>query len=365
MELGPTILERRSSQPPPAAAIEQARMRLNTRSGGVNPWIEEQILDGLCAAFEARESISAFDALQLFRQLRGRSTDWPLFERAMLRGWCEGGWLEEGIEVRRGHWRLQPIDPRLVRLGDDRVQLMGLVSARGLIELIAHAYAIGVEVETVAPSCAEMPRGWRFKGQVGQLVGASGLPLVQLDDWLPIDFRHQWLAVPEPCDGEDYWPRSSARHHEAQDGIIGNRQGSHQHLPIDPQDTPRPGLSLVLERNRYRRYRWHSRSPVDGRVFTSCHRNRAALDHLAEATGGLWPFGQPDRFKPVVERLCDADAYLPLPLGRWSALCGEAMPGPTLPASRSKHTYRYCFDPVSLHLMREHTSLPLTQPRTG
>jgi hypothetical protein len=365
VKLGPTILERGRTEPPPAEAIDQARNRLNTRSGGVNPWIEEQILDGLCAAFEAHESISAFDALQLFRQLRGRSTDWPLFERAMLRGWCEGGWLEEGIEVRRGHWRLQPVDPRLVRLDYDRVQLMGLVSARGLIELIGHAHALGVAVEAVPPSCPEMPRGWRFQGLVERLAAATGLPLVQLEDWLPVDFSHQWLAVPEPCDGQDLWPRSSARNNEQIDRIVSNRHGCHQQLPIDRQDAPRDEPALVLERNRYRRFRWHSRSPVDGRVFTSCHRNRAALDQLAEATGGLWPFGQPDRFKPVVERLFDADAYLPLPLGRWAALCGEAMPGPTLPPSRSKHTYRYYFEPASLQLMREHTSLPLTQPLTG
>lgn len=47
---------------------------------------------------------------------------------------------------------------------------------------------------------------------------------------------------------------------------------------------------MLQEMNRYRRYRWHSRSPVDGRVFTSCNRNRAALDQFAEATDGVWPF---------------------------------------------------------------------------
>jgi hypothetical protein len=41
------------------------------------------------------------------------------------------------------------------------------------------------------------------------------------------------------------------------------------------------------------------------------------------------------------------------------------MPGPTLPPSRSKHTYRYCFEPASMQVMREHISLPLTQPQTG
>ncbi len=365
LQLGPSILERGSTRTPEADAIEAARHRLNQRIGGVNPWIEEQILDGLCAAFEARESISTFDALQLFRQLRGRSTHWPLFEQAMLRGWCEGGWLDEGIEVRRGHWRLQPVDPRLVRLRPNLVQLVGLLSARGLIELIAHALAAGLEVEAVAASCPEMPRGWRFRGAVAKLAEATGLPLVPLHDWLPIDVKHVWAAVPDPCDGQELWPLSSARTDECADGIVNNRQGCHQQLPLDFTDIPRPDLALVRERNRYRRYRWHSRSPVDGRVFTSCHRNRAALYLLTEATNGSWPFGQPDRFQPVIERLCDVDAYLPLPLGRWAALCGEAMPGPTLPASRAKHTYRYCFDQASLRLMQEHTSLALTQPRLG
>lgn len=100
-------------------------------------------------------------------------------------------------------------------------------------------------------------------------------------------------------------------------------------------------------------------------MFTSCHRNRAALNQLAEATGGLWPYGQPDRFKPVVERLFDTDDYLPLPLGRWSALCGDTMPGPTLPATRRQHTYRICFDSASFHLMQAHTSIPLTKPTRG
>lgn len=360
LKLGPSILQRNASAIPSTEAIEQARTLLNLRSGGVNPWIEEQILDGLCAAFEARQAISIFDAIQLFRQLGGRSSRWPLFEQALLRGWCEGGWLEEGIEVRRGHWRLQPVDPRLVRLDFNRVQLMGLLSARGLIELISHAVAHGLKVTPVAPSCPEMPRGWRFEGAVEQLAAASGLPLVKLDDWLPLEFRTPWFVQPLACDGEDLWPQSTARTERRRDQIVLNRNGNHQRLNLDPKDQPQPGLQLLQEMNRYRRYRWHSRSPVDGRIFTSCHRNRAALDQLAEATGGVWPFAQPDRFKPVLERCCDADAYLPLPLGRWAALCGETMPGPTLPQQRSKHTYRYCFDSASFHLMQQHKSLPLT-----
>jgi hypothetical protein len=360
LHLGPSILKRNNSSAPSPEAIEQARTLLNQRSGGVNPWIEQQILDGLCAAFETRQVISTFDALQLFRQLGGRSSHWPLFEKAMLRGWCEGGWLEEGIEVRRGHWRLQPVDPRLVRLDFNRVQLVGLLSARGLIELIGHAAAHGLHVTPVAPSCPEMPRGWRFEGAVEQLAAASGLPLVGLDDWLPLDFTHPWFVEPLACDGEELWPQSTARTEQHPDRIVLNRNGDHQRLNLDPKDQPQAGLNLLQEMNRYRRYRWHSVSPVDGRMFTSCHRNRAALHQLAESTGGVWPFAQPDRFKPVLERCCDADAYLPLPLGRWAALCGDTMPGPTLPHQRSKHTYRYCFDPPSFQLMQHHRSLPLT-----
>ena len=366
LELGPICLARQPAPEPDANAMAQARELLNQRSGGVNPWIEEQILDGLCAAFERRESISSFDAIQLFRQLGGRSSHWPLFEQGMLRGWCEGGWLEEGIEARRGHWRLQPVDPRLVQVADDRVQLVGLLSAQGLIELVAHALALELQVLPVAPSCPEMPRGWRFEGAVERLAARCGLPLVALEDWNGVQPRYPWEVRSMPCDGDDLWPRSAATSlPPSKDPIVGNRQGCHRQWSLDPSEQPQPGLAIQRERNRYGRYRWHSRSPEDGRVYTSCHRNRVALNQLAEASGGLWPFGQPERFSPVIERLCDADAYLPLPLGRMAALCGAAMPGPTLPASRAQHTYRYSFDQATLEVIREYRTVPLTTPRPG
>lgn len=75
-------------------------------------------------------------------------------------------------------------------------------------------------------------------------------------------------------------------------------------------------LSISEEVSRYGRRRWHSHDPECDQVFSSCHRNRAALHALAVATDGLWPFRVASRREGQIERLYDAEAYLPLPLGR-------------------------------------------------
>ena len=64
-------------------------------------------------------------------------------------------------------------------------------------------------------------------------------------------------------------------------------------------------------------------------MFSSCHRNWAALHALAVATDGLWPFRVTSRREGQIERPYDAEAYLPLPLSRWATLTGRVMPGST------------------------------------
>jgi hypothetical protein len=87
----------------------------------------------------------------------------------LLRGWCEGGWLEEGLERRRSHWRIQPIDPRPVRMPGGRAQLVALLPSHGLVLLLAHAHRLGMDVEAVPTICPQMPRGWRFTCWVDEL----------------------------------------------------------------------------------------------------------------------------------------------------------------------------------------------------
>ncbi|MEB3331450.1 MAG: hypothetical protein VKI83_03020, partial [Synechococcaceae cyanobacterium] len=363
LALGPLQLSTAPSipQPPEAAAVAQARRLLNDGANLCRPVIEQQMLDGLCAAFQQREAISRFDALRLLSRLGARSIDWPLYGEACLRGWCEGGWVEEGIEARRGNWRLQPVDPRLVRLDQQRAQLVGLVSARGLVELVAHALALNLVVTPVNPSCPEMPRGWRFEGVIEELAHRCALPLVPLEAWIPPGLADVcWVTEPLACDGQAIWPRTSRPTTLHNDRIRAVRDGAHIDSAVAVGDKPPPDLALQLERNCFGHYRWHSRDDCAGRTFTSCHRNRAALDRCVAATNGLWPFGIPDYSEPVVERLYDLDAYLPLPLGRLAALCGEKMPGPTRPAARHQHTYRYRFSNEVLRTIVTNQLIPLT-----
>jgi hypothetical protein len=77
------------------------------------------------------------------------------------------------------------------------------------------------------------------------------------------------------------------------------------------------------------------------------------------ATDGLWPFGFTNSSIGQIDRLYDAEAYLPLPLARWAALTGRAMPGPTR-YQPSAHTYRYHFAPALRSHQLESRFLPLT-----
>jgi hypothetical protein len=49
----------------------------------------------------------------------------------------------------------------------------------------------------------------------------------------------------------------------------------------------------------------------------------------------------------------------PLPLGRWAALTGRGMPGPTRQQA-PQHTYRYHFDPEELQALIARKALQLT-----
>ncbi|TGH20537.1 MAG: hypothetical protein ERJ68_06680 [Aphanocapsa feldmannii 277cI] len=60
-----------------------------------------------------------------------------------------------------------------------------------------------------------------------------------------------------------------------------------------------------------------------------------------------------------IDRLYDADAYLPLPIGRHAALTGARMPGPTRHRPRD-HTYRYYVDRSLRSYLARTRCLPLT-----
>jgi hypothetical protein len=360
--------------PPPTAgrspsdeAIRQARERLNTRDQRTNPVFEEQMLDSLTALFTRRSTISRDDFFHQHNTLLGRTEPWPLFTEAVLRGWCEGGWIEEGMERRRGLWRLQPVDPRLVRLEGGRAQLVGLLPSRGLVELLAHAIDLSLDVDVVPPSCPPMPRGWRFTGRCDELALRAGLEIVEQHDWVEDPMREAWIIDrPEHCDGPS-WP--SGLGFRMASKRICNLRGPRNHINA-LNFSRKADLELVRklrdlciekESSRYGRIRWHSRDHHDGRVFSSCHRNRAALHASVIATNGAWPFGIADRQAARIERFYDARAYLPLPVGRHAALVGQQMPGPTR-GKAAEHTYRYHLDTAFIQTQLAAGQLPLIKP---
>ena len=353
------------------ASVDEAKQLLSNGNSTVDPQFEHQILDALCAVFQRRPYVRRWKFQQLYRQLGGMSSEWPLFYEGLLRAWCEGGWLEEGLD-RNGLWNLQPIDPRLVQTGSMEVQVIGLLSVAGLQKLLALAIELEMEVDSVAPACARLPRGWRFRGHVREVVNLlaefSGLPLMAQEDWveLPVnwDGTPPWVVVPRRCDGPD-WPRSARDPCFHEESLCGIREKSHldysqppeQHFRYD--DKASPSKAVIRREHGFGQIRWHS--PDDGHgPFVSCHRNRAALHSIHGASGGLWPFGFPaDRQEPRIERFYDADAYLPLPIGRFAGLKGRQLPGPTLPSCREQHTYSYWLDNDTAARIRDQAEIPL------
>ena len=343
LPLGPLELPEASSATtaPSPASQHWARQRLSQGDANVNALFEQQMLESLSALFQRRASLQRRDFLRLYAQLRNKPDEWPGFPDAVLRGWCEGGWLEEGVERRSGRWRLQPVDPRLVRLRGGGLQLVGLLSARRLIGVLAAARELGVNIRSVSPSCADMPRGWRFHGAVEALGSSCGLPVVETTDWVPEPSAHDWIIEAPLLGDSPPWPTGLQSKH-SNEAVCGKR-GEHHYKSAQPLPAGHRAsihLKIEAETSTYGRRRWHSHDHALDTVFTSCHRNRVALHALVVATDGLWPFGFTDSDVGQIDRLYDCEVYLPLPLARWAALTGRTMPGPTR-HQPSDHTYRY------------------------
>jgi len=367
-KLGPTNLE--MSKPGDFdlghASTDKAKQLLINGNSTVNPRFEQQILDALCTVFQRRPRIKRQEFHQFYRQLGVMSSPWPLFYEGLLRAWCEGGWLEEGLG-QNGQWDLQPIDPRLVQTSPMGAQVVGLLSVAGLQKLLAFAMELEMDVKPVAPACAWLPRGWRFCGEICLLAEFSGLPLVVQEDWVEwprdLDGTPPWMVVPRTCDGPD-WPRSARDTYLHEEQLCGARKQSHLDYSQPPgqrfqyDDKASPSQAVIRRERGFGQTRWHS--PDDGHgPFVSCHRNRAALHCIHGATNGLWPFGFRDRQSPLIERFYDADAYLPLPIGRFAALKGQQLPGPTLPSRREQHTYSYWLDQDTSATIRGEAEIPL------
>jgi len=363
LSLGPLELPRQlyDGEPANEDSLLWARQRLNQGDLMVNPLFEQQMLESLCALFQRRVSIQRIDFFKLYGQLRNKPDEWPGFTEAVLRGWCEGGWIEEGLERGKGRWRIQPVDPRLVFVGDNAAQLVGLQTARGLVDLLALAHQLGLTVQSIPPSCPDMPRGWRFFGNADLLASCSGLPLVKQAEWVPEPRQHSWIIeAPLPSDSPP-WP-TGINTRRVNDAVCG-RRGPEQHWK-PKSNFPERGRAPIsqtiqAETSQYGKRRWHSHDPINGSLFTSCHRNRVALHALIVATDGLWPFGFTDIETGQLDRLYDAEAYLPLPLGRFAALTGSKMPGPTRHQPQD-HTYRYHLDQSFRLYQADNRILPLT-----
>lgn len=346
---------------PSDEALRWARKRLNEGDLTVNHLNEQQMLEGLAALFQRRSSIIRRDFFQLYAQLRNKPDEWPGFPDAVLRGWCEGGWIEEGLERGNGRWRIQPIDPRLVRLGENGVQLIGLLTARGLAGVLAYAHQIGLRVQAVQPTCADMPRGWRFFGEVEPFASACGLPLVEKEQWVPDPSEHLWTIEAPLASDSPPWP-SGQNTRRVSEAVCGRRGLDRHWKPTQgfPEQGRAPiSLKIQAETSQYGKRRWHSDDPVSGVLFSSCHRNRVTLHALVVATNGSWPFGFTKSETGQIDRLYDTEAYLPLPIGRHAALTGSKMPGPTRHRS-SDHTYRYHVDFALRSFQSNSSFLPLT-----
>lgn len=356
--------------PPPTVqpseeSMQLVRQKLIQADVTVNHLFEQQMLESLSALFQRRSSISCREFIQLYAQLRNKPDDeWPGFPEAVLRGWCEGGWLEEGVERNTGRWRIQPVDPRLVRLQDGRLQLVGLLSSRGLLAVLGIAHQLDLNVQSVLPTCADMPRGWRFSGEIETLGSACGLPVVNQIDWVQDPTMHSWIIEAPLASDTPHWPRGGRACPPQTDKVCGRRERKRRFYhwkPVDPLPKGyQESIDLKIEKeiSSYGKRRWLSKDPVRDKVFQSCHRNRVALHALIVSTD-LWPFGFTNLETGQIDRLYDADAYLPLPIGRHAALTGRHMPGPTR-LTPEDHTYRYHVD-LSLRVYQSRKKfLPLT-----
>lgn len=352
--LGPLICEPTNPRTPPVEARHKATT-LIARDVRANPSLERELLDALCAHFARRSWISRHEFYGLYRRLdpnTGLRKEWPLLMEGFLRAWCEGGWLEEGLEERRFLWRIQPIDPRLVRRPDGKARLVGLTSSSDLLDIVAWAVALGAEPpRAIRPANPRLPRGWEFTGDLDTLAANTGLALVEAADWVADVTSAPWIVEPLDCDGPE-WPPSPHDPKTNRQSICGSRHGAHIARDVAPGHRPNNSTAIVCEEQGFRR-RWRT----EGRQpFVSSVRNRVCLAAAAEAGNGRWPFGFVEGTR--IERLFDCDAYLPLPIGRAAALLGAEMPGPTL-FKQSSHTHRYDLDPQTIAALRHEELVPL------
>ena len=354
-QLGPLICQATPPRIPPVEALHRAK-NLVALADRANPSLERELLDALCARFAKRSWISRHEFYDLYRRLdpnTGSRREWPLLMEGFLRAWCEGGWLEEGLEERRFLWRIHPIDPRLVRRPDGKARLVGLISSSDLIVVVAWAIALGAEPpRAIRPANPRLPRGWEFAGDLETLAANTGLAIVESADWVADVTSDPWKVEPLECDGPE-WPPSPHDPKTQLQAICGSRQGVHIARNVAPGQRPNNSTAIVCEEQGFGRRRWRT----EGRqAFVSTIRNRVCLAAAAEAGNGLWPFGIVENTR--IERVFDCDAYLPLPIGRAAALLGNEMPGPNL-VDRSSHTYRYVLDPPTAAALRTEQLLPL------
>ena len=354
--LGSLICE--STRPPlipPDKALNRAKT-LVACGDRANPSLERELLDALCARFAKRTSLSRHEFYDLYRRLdpnTGKREEWPLLMEGFLRAWCEGGWLEEGLEERRLLWRIHPIDPRLVRLPRGKARLVGLSSSADLIRIVAWSLALGAEPpQAIKPANPRLPRGWEFSGDLHSLASKTGLALVEAADWVTDVTSAPWNVEPLDCDGPE-WPPSPCDPKIQLQKICGSRHGMHIFRDVAPDQRPNNSAAIVCEEQRLGRRRWRTEG---SQAFVSSIRNRVCLAAASEAGNGFWPFGFVDQTS--IERLFDCDAYLPLPIGRSAALLGTEMPGPNL-INPSRHTHRYVLDPSTIAALRHEELLPL------
>jgi hypothetical protein len=354
--LGPLICESTKPLEPPAEALHKA-IDLVGRGDRANPALERELLDALCARFLKCSGISRLEFFRLYRRLDPNTDarqEWPLLMEGFLRAWCEGGWLEEGLEERRFRWRIHPIDPRLVCRPDGKARLVGLTSSADLLAIIAWSIALGTDPpRAIKPANPRLPRGWEFSCDLPALAANTGLPLVIDNDWVCDITTESWKVEPMECDGPE-WPPSPHEPMTHQEQICGRRKGAHIARDVRPDQRPNSATSIFCEEQGVYRRRWRT----DGRkVFYSSIRNRVCLAAAAHAAKGSWPFGFVDNTR--IERLFDYDAYLPLPIGRAAALLGAEMPGPTL-RDRPSHTHRYVLNLPIISALHHRELVPLT-----
>lgn len=353
--LGPLICESESPQTPRRDTLNRARS-LFSQDPRANPGLESEILDALCARFANRSWISRHEFYGLYRRLDPNTrlrAEWPLLMDGFLRAWCEGGWLDEGLEERRFLWRIQPVDPRLVRRPDGKARLVGLTSSADLLQILAWAMDVcGVSPQAIRPANPRLPRGWEFSGDLATLALKTGLRLVEPSDWVADVTTAPWKVEPLGCDGPE-WPPTPHAPKTQRQLICGLRNGAHIARDVAPTQRPNNSTAIICEEEGFGRRRWRTEGK---QKFISTVRNRVCLAAAAEASNGCWPFGFVDQTR--IERLFDCDAYLPLPIGRASALLGAEMPGPTL-VQPSSHTHRYTLDLQSAASLRHDGMLPL------